>query len=169
MSRDLSPPLRTSMISRPLVRVGVPRWRTAQCAPSSGWDLSKDESKDLPFSETFRALGVEFSLTRQDEGIVLVANTPERKEELTSVIDGTLTSGQLDAKEAESLRSRLLFAEGQIFGRCAKAAVITVGIPRRPRPVVASFPKKPGSPWSGLRSESSMAGPGFQLSPPGRK
>ena len=58
-----------------------------------------------------------------------VANTQERKEELTSVIDSTLAmaSGQLEAKEAESLRSRLLFAEAQIFGRCAKAAVITLG------------------------------------------
>ena len=49
------------------------------------------------------------------------------KEELTERINMVMTADRLGPAEALSLRSRLLFAESQIFGRTAKRALQTVG------------------------------------------
>jgi hypothetical protein len=92
-----------------------------------GWQLSTDEAKDHAFSEIFQALGVEFDLRHMRDGFVTVGNTESRKTELCCKIDSILQSDTLEVAEATSLRSRLLFADAQVFGRFAKAALHEVG------------------------------------------
>ena len=88
-----------------------------------GWELSSDADKDKPFSSTFSALGVKFDLTACVEGKLRICNTDSRREELSSRIDGILESQRLSVVEATSLRSRLLFADPQVFGRMAKQSL----------------------------------------------
>lgn len=92
-----------------------------------GWELSSDADKDKPFGVTFAALGVKFDLSACAAGRLLVCNTDSRREELSARITGILESQHLSVVEAMSLRSRLLFAESQIFGRMAKQSLKTIG------------------------------------------
>ena len=92
-----------------------------------GWKLSEDPEKDLPFAVRFNALGVEFDLTEVCNGVFAVGNTSSRKDELGVRIDTILSNDELEPAVAESMRSRLLFAEAQIYGRHAKIALQTIG------------------------------------------
>ena len=92
-----------------------------------GWHLSTDEAKDHAFSEKFQALGVEFDLGHMRQGFFTVSNTESRKTELCSKIDAIINDDFLQVADATSLRSRLLFADAQVFGRFAKAALHEVG------------------------------------------
>ncbi len=58
-----------------------------------------------------------------------ISNTDSRRSELTERIDAVLGQNSLSVPESASLRSRLLFAEAQIFGRVAKQALASVGSP----------------------------------------
>ena len=82
-----------------------------------GWETSKE--KDSGFSSLAKALGVEICLGESHLGLLSVQNTEARKRELANTIAGILLAGGATAKEFECLRGRLLFAEGQIFGRGA--------------------------------------------------
>ena len=92
-----------------------------------GWQLSTDEAKDTDFSRIFQALGVEFDLSRMSEGFFMVGNTQARKTELRERIGCILDENCLKVAEATSLRSRLLFADAQVFGRFAKSALHEIG------------------------------------------
>ena len=92
-----------------------------------GWELSHDEAKDKGFAAVFGALGVEFDLRYTHSGKLFVGNTSNRKTELSEQINNILSADRLSSREAVSLRSRLLFAESQIFGRMAKQALKTIG------------------------------------------
>ena len=92
-----------------------------------GRRLSEDAEKDLPFATRFHALGVEFDLSEVCNGHFTVGNTSSRKEEIGTKIDSILTNNELEPAVAESMRSRLLFAEAQIYGRHAKIALQTIG------------------------------------------
>ena len=96
---------------------------------SFGWVLSEEPDKNSEFSETFGALGVLFDLTQVSEGVLRVGNTVKRRLELKQLVEGHLQEDCLGCDAAESLRSRLMFAEGQIFGRCAKLALRCIGQP----------------------------------------
>ena len=54
-------------------------------------------------------------------------NTEKSAKEITEVIHEALATGRLTPKEALSLRGRLAFAEGQLFGRGAQCALRVVG------------------------------------------
>ena len=97
------------------------------CFKLLGWTLASDDEKCKPFSTTFTALGVVFDLTEAPAGILRISNTASRKLELSGVIDDVLESKRLSAKAASSLRSRLNFADAQIFGRYAKKALQLLG------------------------------------------
>ena len=94
---------------------------------SLGWQLSTDEEKDRPFSNVFQALGVEFDLRGVPHGKLLVGNTSSKKEELNDRIGAVLEDDSLDPHVAESLRSRLLFADAQLYGRFSKMALQRIG------------------------------------------
>eukprot|EP00435_Cladocopium_sp_Y103_P042438 s2135_g11.t1 len=92
-----------------------------------GWQLSTDESKDQDFGKVFQALGVEFNLTNLRKGFFTVGNTESRKLEIGAKIDAILKADYLSVTEATSMRSRLLFADAQVFGRFAKSALHEIG------------------------------------------
>ena len=80
-----------------------------------GWETSAE--KDVGFSTVARALGVEIDLAECRLNLVSVCNTEARKKSLSDCITNIIQSGGAQARDFESLRGRLNFAEGQIFGR----------------------------------------------------
>ena len=68
---------------------------------------------------TARALGVEICLAESHLGLARVQNSEARKRDIAGKITSVLEKGGATSKDFESLRGRLLFAEGQIFGRAA--------------------------------------------------
>ena len=82
-----------------------------------GWETSAE--KDVGFSTVARALGVEIDLAECRLNLVTVCNTEARKKSLSDCITNIIQSGGAQARDFESLRGRLNFAEGQIFGRGA--------------------------------------------------
>ena len=94
---------------------------------SLGWELFGGPEKDVPFNEVFSALGVQIDLTGTKDGYFELGNTESRKQELEARISAILDAGSITPAESMSLRSRLLFAESQIFGRYAKIALRAIG------------------------------------------
>jgi hypothetical protein len=84
-----------------------------------GWLVSSGE-KDLPFSEVFKALGVEIDCSDWHSGLVKFRNTSKRIEELSGTISSALKRGRLGSHEALVLRGRMQFARAQIWGRAPK-------------------------------------------------
>ena len=84
-----------------------------------GWLVSAGE-KDLPFSETFKALGVEIDCSTWRNGLVKFRNTTKRISELSDTISSALKQGRLSSHEALVLRGRMQFARAQIWGRAPK-------------------------------------------------
>ena len=89
--------------------------------------MKMDGPKALDFEPVFDSLGATFDLNHLSEGTLLVKNTEKRAKEITDVINEVLATGRLTPKEALSLRGRLAFAEGQLFGRGAQCALRVVG------------------------------------------
>ena len=85
---------------------------------STGWVLSEDPEKDVGFQQCFAALGVEFDLS-----------SAKRKAELRTMVERHLAEDSLSADDSERLRSRLMLAESQIFGRSSKLALRAIGSP----------------------------------------
>ena len=56
-------------------------------------------------------------------------NTAKRKSELRALVERHLSEDSLSPEASESLRSRLMFAEAQLFGRSAKLALRAIGGP----------------------------------------
>ena len=65
---------------------------------------------------------MEFDLTRSSEGVLLIANTSSRKTELSAKLDDVIVADKLTPHEAQ-----VIFAESQIFGRTARAALHELG------------------------------------------
>lgn len=66
-------------------------------------------------------------MSTMHQGYFSVGNTPSRKAELSSRIDDIRGADLLSVAEVTSLRSRLLFVDGQVFGRFGKAALHEIG------------------------------------------
>ena len=96
-----------------------------------GWVLSADPEKDKGFASCFTAFGVEFDLSETHNGVLRIGNTQRRRDELEALVKGFIKAEKLTCTESESLRSRLNFAEGQVFGRSAKLALQAIGSPVR--------------------------------------
>ena len=78
-----------------------------------GWQIS--ENKELDFAPYAKILGVKICMASAT--LFYVENTADRKTELSTTIDALLATGAYTEHELESLRGRLHFAEGQVFGR----------------------------------------------------
>ena len=81
----------------------------------------------MPFDSVFKMLGLSVDLSDSRAKAVGIGHTDERREELKQKIDEILAAGQMDHKEAERLRGRMVFFEGFAFGRVANAAVKNLG------------------------------------------
>ena len=91
------------------------------CAPSP------EPKKNKPFSERFETLRVLFDLARQSDGRVGVGNTDARLTELREALTALLDEGAVTPEAAARLRGRLLLAEQNFYGRCARQAVVALG------------------------------------------
>lgn len=74
-----------------------------------GWKCDKSGDKADEMSESVAALGVLFNLSQTKKGVVLAAD-------VCSQIQDALQEGVLAQHAAASLKGRLGFAEGQLFG-----------------------------------------------------
>ena len=92
-----------------------------------GWKFDKSGDKAGTMSTAISPLGVEFCLGEAKAGIISVQNTAKRKKELASQISEALAAGKLSASAAASLKGRLGFAEGQLFGRSTRKLVNELG------------------------------------------
>ena len=91
-----------------------------------GWAVALEPKKNRDFGEVFAALGVQFDLSTGPLGYVTVANKPERVRDLLRDLAVAEREG-LTRSAAATLRGRLSYAEGQVFGRCASAALSVLG------------------------------------------
>jgi hypothetical protein len=85
-----------------------------------GWLFAETGGKGLPFAEEFNALGVHVACQRSIHGVVEFGNTLRRVDELSGAISDVLKRGRISSREATSLRGRMVFAEGQLFGRTGR-------------------------------------------------
>eukprot|EP00435_Cladocopium_sp_Y103_P041947 s405_g11.t1 len=90
-----------------------------------GWEVSTGE-KDLPFSPTFKALGVEIDCSDWPSGVVRFGNTEKRVQELVLALSEVIESKQLSLHGAQVLRGRMQFAKAQMWGRSAKLCLAAV-------------------------------------------
>ena len=92
-----------------------------------GWKYDKSGDKADSMTSEVSALGVQLDLSRTGDGVLLVSNTEKRKSDLCRLMSETLTRGTLTSSEAASLRGRLGFAEGQLFGRAIRKLINVLG------------------------------------------
>ena len=92
-----------------------------------GIDFARDGSKATPFASKFKTLGVEIDLSQWSQGEVLIGHSADRRNELSSVLQGLLQEGEISNKQAESLRGRMHWFESFAFGRVANQAVKILG------------------------------------------
>ena len=86
-----------------------------------GWSTSTEKNSD--FSSLARALGVVINLSDTHLLKVSVSNSEHRGKDISDMIEGMLTKKYFRKSEMESLRGRLVFAEGQLFGRVAQRSL----------------------------------------------
>ena len=86
-----------------------------------GWQVSVD--KELPFAETFSALGIRIAFSRFLHGEVLFMNTESRIAEVSAYLDALVSVRKTTPKELQRIRGRMLFAGGQLFGRVGRACI----------------------------------------------
>eukprot|EP00435_Cladocopium_sp_Y103_P068202 s1039_g31.t1 len=92
-----------------------------------GWEFDKSGDKADQMSETVSALGVLFDLSQTGEGVFTVQNTEKRKADISAQIAEVLELGRMSASKAASLKGRLGFGEGQLFGRAIRRLVNELG------------------------------------------
>ena len=91
-----------------------------------GIDFAREGKKCTDFSTLVSTLGVELNLCGSS-GEVLLGHTEKRKTELCEAVSDIIQRGKIDTKFAESLRGRMQWFEGYVFGRTAQRCVQTVG------------------------------------------
>eukprot|EP00435_Cladocopium_sp_Y103_P056505 s1613_g19.t1 len=92
-----------------------------------GWRFDRTGEKATELGSSVAALGVVFNLERTSDGLLEVQNTEKRKQDVCAQIAKTLDEGTLTSQAAASLKGRLGFAEGQLFGRAARRLINELG------------------------------------------
>ena len=85
-----------------------------------GWKFATDGDKAESFNDEFAALGVRINLVDAHLGKVNFINTEKRIKELSDTIGDLIGKGRMTVLEAQKLRGRMQFADGQVFGRLGK-------------------------------------------------
>ena len=86
-----------------------------------GWKVSMKDTKRLPMSKQFDALGVSFDLSNSCGGKIFVRNKKSRIAQVCAELNAIIECGSLSASVATSLRGKLQFAETHTFGRLLAA------------------------------------------------
>ena len=91
-----------------------------------GIEFAREGKKCTEFSTLVSTLGVELNLCGPC-GEVRLGHTEKRKTELCDAVNEVILRGKIETKFAESLRGRMQWFEGYVFGRTAQRCVQTVG------------------------------------------
>ncbi|CAE7624913.1 unnamed protein product [Symbiodinium sp. CCMP2592] len=86
-----------------------------------GWKIAQG-IKALPFSQSFNMLGACISFENAYKGEVVVRNKEGRLEAIEEVVNQCLAKRRCDPKAILSIKGKLLFAAGNVFGKCAQIA-----------------------------------------------
>ena len=84
-----------------------------------GWDFSLKEHKRKPFAKDFEALGVVFNLKNTLQDKFMVQNKNSRAEDLGRIRNQAKLEGRFPPSLAATVKGRMQYAEGQMFGRLA--------------------------------------------------
>ena len=82
-----------------------------------GWDYAREGKKATSFDIVCRALGIEFNLSRSDEGLMTMCNTEQRRQDLLALLDHAISNRALGKQETLVLRGKLGFADSFLHGR----------------------------------------------------
>lgn len=85
-----------------------------------GWKFAIEEKKRKPFNQVAEVLGAMVDLSESCKGRIVLSNKPARIDEIEETVRSMASTGQCTAHEAQQLRGRLVFAEGQLFNRVSK-------------------------------------------------
>jgi hypothetical protein len=85
-----------------------------------GWEVAKGD-KQIPFAESFSALGVTFQVGPLNLAMAFVANSAKRTADMIQMLEDVLVEGKLSRKHSEVLRGKLQFVESNLFGKVGKA------------------------------------------------
>ena len=91
-----------------------------------GWETSQE--KEGRFEHCAKALGVMVDLSESALFRVTVRNTESRRAELMQTLGNMLAKGSFKQGELLTLRGRLHFAEGELFGRTSSAHLQVVSM-----------------------------------------
>ena len=103
-----------------------------------GWEFATKESKRRPFGKVADALGATIDLSASKKGVITVRNKASRLEELKNTRARWASVGWVTQPEADSLKGKLGFAEGQLFVRVT--ALMMPKLRRRAFPGAAGGP-----------------------------
>eukprot|EP00435_Cladocopium_sp_Y103_P017156 s916_g4.t1 len=92
-----------------------------------GWRFDRTGEKATELGSSVSALGVVVNLEKIAEGLLEVQNTEKRKQDVCAQIAKALDEGVLTSQAAASLKGRLGFAEGQLFGRATRRLINELG------------------------------------------
>ena len=84
-----------------------------------GWEVSMSEKKRFSFDQCFVSLGVQIQFGSLAERSITVSNKPGRIESLEIAVNNVVFEGRLGFREALSIKGKISYAEGQLFGRVA--------------------------------------------------
>ena len=88
-----------------------------------GWPYDKTGDKSDTMTQVVRSLGVELVLRESPRRFITVKNTEKRVAELLQCIEQILCQDRVTKTVAVSLKGRLGFAQGQIFGRTMRRLI----------------------------------------------
>ncbi|CAE7797960.1 unnamed protein product [Symbiodinium sp. CCMP2592] len=93
-----------------------------------GIQYAKEGKKATDFDYTFAALGLQYDLTRFNEGVVVIRHTEARTAELVETLEGILRDAVLRPKDAEVLRGRMHWFTSYLFGRAPCEAMRQISL-----------------------------------------
>ena len=85
-----------------------------------GWEVAKGD-KQVPFAESFNALGVSFQVGSLHLSMAFVANSAKRTADMIHLLEEVLVENKLTRKHSEVLRGKLQFVESNLFGKIGKS------------------------------------------------
>ena len=84
-----------------------------------GWKVADSESKRKPAKELFLALGVQIDFKDTRSNCIILRPKEGRIKSIIELAEEVLKKGNMNFKEALSIKGKLQFAEGQLFYRVA--------------------------------------------------
>ena len=88
-----------------------------------GWKAATAEAKRQPFASEFVSLGVQIGLAQAQQGRIILSHKPGRIASFEEQVKTILSKGTMDFRSALSIRGKVFFSEGHVFGRVAAPVV----------------------------------------------